>query len=280
MKSLDDYQQAGQEIYDQLHLSTYPVGLKYIKNMEEVPEGAIQPSKQGKMMSICQAFTMARKFGKTYVITAADNFCTPSTVGHGWVDISEEEFIESQVRQGWHKDEKAERRRAKKIYLKNFKNVIALGFRGVITSPLHDTAIIPDAVLIYSTGAKITNIIHALCYEHKKKYLPRSSFEGFGESCGKGGLMPFITRKPQIVIPGAGDRSFAGIQDHEIGIGMPASHIFYVLKHLFKTGGSQGLGFPLRQLIPMDLDETITPGFKYMKEIIDKKLEQEKSENK
>jgi uncharacterized protein (DUF169 family) len=223
---------------------------------------------------------MARRFGRIYAITAKDNFCTPSTVGHGWVDISEEEFVESQVRQGWHKDEKAERRRAKKIYKNNFEMVMKLGFCGLISFPLKKAPVRPDTVLLYGSGAQITHIIHALCYEHKKKYVPKSSFEGFGESCGKGGLMPFLLRKPQIVIPGSGDRSFAGIQDHEIGIGMPAKHIFYVLKNLFKTGGKQGLGFPIRQMIPLNLSEDLTPGFKYMKDLIDKKLENQKRSHK
>ena len=105
-------------------------------------------------------------------------------------------------------------------------------------------------------------------------------FEGFGESCGKGGLMPFITQRAQIVIPGAGDRAFGGIQDHEIGIGMPGAFIYYVLKNLFKTGGKQGLGFPIRSMIPMNLTENLTPGFKYMREVIDKKLAELKDENK
>ena len=50
------------------------------------------------------------------------------------------------------------------------------------------------------------------------KHVPNSSFEGFGESCFKGGLLPFATGKPQIVIPGAGDRSFAGISENELGV--------------------------------------------------------------
>ena len=87
--------------------------------------------------------------------------------------------------------------------------------------------------------------------------------------------MPFITRKSQIVIPGAGDRSFAGIQDHELAIGMPAKYVFYVLENLFKVGGGQGLKLPLRQIIPLNLNENLTPGFKYMREVIDKKLKQE-----
>ncbi len=276
MSTLEEYRKAGQELFDKIHLSTYPVAIKYFKEFKEIPEGAIRPIDKGHKMSICQAFTQARRFGRTYAITAIDNFCTPSSVGHGWVDISEEEFIESQIRQGWSKDPQAERRRAAQQYAKNFKNIISLGYRGLVCSPLPETLVIPDTILTYCDGPQLTYIIHALTFEHKSKYSITSSYEGFGESCGKGGLMPFITRKPQIVIPGAGDRSFAGIQDHELAIGMPAKYIFYVLENLFKVGRGQGLKLPLRQILPLNLDENLTPGFKYMRELIDKKLEEQR----
>jgi uncharacterized protein (DUF169 family) len=275
MITIEDYRKAGQELYDKLHLATYPVAIKYIKNLKEIPDKAIRPIVKGHKMSICQAFTQARRFGSTYAITSADNFCTPSSVGHGWVDITEEEFIESQIRQGWSKDPQAERRRAAEAYSKNFKNVIALGYRGVVASPLPETLVVPDTILTYGDGRQLTYLIHALTYEHKSKYSIRSSFEGFGESCAKGGFMPFITRKPQIVIPGAGDRSFAGIQDDELAIGMPANYVFYVLENLFKVGGGQGLKLPLRQILPLNLNENLTPGFKYMREVIDRKLKEE-----
>ncbi len=274
----EDYQKAGQEIYHKLHLATYPVAIKYYKDKSEIPRNVTRPYVLGKKMSICQTFTMARKFNQSYSISAQDNFCTPASVGHGWVPISKEEFVESQVRQGWHKDEAAEKRRAETIYMKNYQNIIALGYRGLIASPLAKTVVIPDTVLIFGNGAQITHIIHALNYEHKKKYAVRSTFEGFGESCGKGGLIPFITRKAQIVLPGAGDRAFGGIQDYEIAIGLPGVYIFYVLKNLFKTGGKQGLGFPVRAMIPMNLTENLTPGFKYMREVIDKKLSEMEKE--
>ncbi|NVM36689.1 MAG: DUF169 domain-containing protein [Candidatus Lokiarchaeota archaeon] len=272
IKTLEDYQKVGVEIFNELHLDSYPISIKYIRDIEkDIPAGVRRPIDNGEKMSICQAFTYARKFRHKLCITAADNFCTPSSVAHGWVPLSMEEFTESQLRQKWSKDIQAEKRRAEHIYAKNFKNIIELAYRGVIISPLMETPVIPDAILIYCDGPKLTYIINALNYEHKRKYRIQSMFEGFGESCGKGGLMPFITRKAQIVIPGTGDRSFAGIQDHELGIGMPASFIFYVLENLFQTGSGQGLRFPLRQLLPK-LDENLTPGFRYMREVIDKKL--------
>ena len=270
IKTLEDYQKAGVEMFDKLHLNTYPISIKYIRDIEnEIPAGVRRPIDSGEKMAICQAFTYARRFRQKLCITADDNFCTPSSVGHGWVPLTVEEFTESQVRQKWSKDAQAEKRRAEHIYANNFKNVIELAYRGVIVSPLMETPVIPDTIMIYCDGPKLTYIINALNYEHKRKYRLQSIFEGFGESCSKGGFIPFVTRKAQVVIPGTGDRSFGGVQDHELGIGMPASFIFYVLENLFQTGSGQGLKFPLRQILPK-LDENLTLGFRYMREVIDK----------
>jgi uncharacterized protein (DUF169 family) len=110
--------------------------------------------------------------------------------------------------------------------------------------------------------------VHALSYEHA--HVPRSSFEGFGESCAKGGWLPFLTQKPEVVIPGAGDRSFAAIQDHELALGMPAELLFYVLENLFKTGGRMNIGMPMKSIMAMNLNEHITPGFKFLREKMEK----------
>jgi len=170
-KTIEDYRKAGQELFDVLHLNSYPVSLKYIRDLDtEIPAGVRRPIDSGEKMSICQAFTYARRFQHKLCITAADNFCTPSSVGHGWVPLTAEEFTESQVRQKWSKDEQAEKRRAEHIYKSTFKSVIELAYRGVIVSPLMDTPIIPDSILVYTDGPKLTNIINALNYEHKRKY--------------------------------------------------------------------------------------------------------------
>jgi len=270
-KTIEDYRKAGEEIFNTMHLQTYPVAVKYIKDLEtEIPPGVERPIEKGEKMAICQAFTYARRWNKKLCITADDNFCTPSSVAHGWVPLTLEEFTESQVRQKWTKDVQAEKRRAEHIYKSNFKAVIELAYRGVIVAPLYDTPVIPDAVAIFCDGPQLTAVIHALSYEHKRKYRIQSTFEGFGETCSKGGMIPFIMGKAQIIIPGMGDRSFGGIQNHELGIGMPGEFIFYVLENLYQTGAGQGLKFPLRTLIPK-LDETLTPGFKFMRQVIDEK---------
>jgi len=272
-----DYKKKGKELYDKLHLSSYPVAIKYIKSEDEVPRGYTRPSATGKKMSICQAFGMSRKWGMSYGITYKDNFCTPASLGHGWIPLSKEEMIESQVKQGWHKDIDAERRRAEKLYDK-LEEIIKEGFCGLICAPLMKTRFIPDTILVFGNGGQIMHVIHALTFEHDEKYAINSAFEGYGESCGKGGLRPFLSKKPQIVVPGAGDRAFAGIQEHEIGIGFPGFHLFYIMDNLFKSGGPMNIGYPMRQLLPLELDENITPGFKWVKEKMEEMEEKKKGE--
>ncbi len=269
-KTLKDYQKAGQALYDKLHLATYPVAISYIQTEKDIPEGVMRPSVFGKKMALCQAFTQARRWGVSVAMTADDNFCTPATGFHQWVNISREDLIESQVRQGWHKDAEAEKIRINAFFdFLGEKGIERLRrYCGFVCSPLHESLIVPDTVLVYGDGVQLTHLIHALSYEYK--HVPFSFFEGFAESCFKGGLLPHITGKPQVVLPGAGDRSFAAICEHEIGIGVPGPLVFYLLEHLFKTGGGMNIGYPSRTLLPMDLDETITPGFQFLREKIEK----------
>lgn len=269
MNELNDYIKAGTVLYEKIHLSTYPVAIKYIKDESEIPGTALRPSRKKMKLSICQSFTLARRAGTVVAITQEDNFCTPATAMHGWVDVPIDELIQSQVKQGWHKNEEAERRRAMRLR-DYFGDLKPETYIGLICSPIQKIKFIPDTILVFGNGAQINHIIQALCYDYDLDHIPISAFEGFEESCFKGGLAPFITNRPQIVVPGMGDRAFAGIQDHEIAIGIPAELIFKVKKRLFKTGGFMNIGYPLKSLIPMNITEKLTPGFEYMREIINK----------
>ncbi len=269
MALLDDYRSAGRSLYDRLHLSSYPVAIKYLKDIHEIPDGSIRPSSLGQKASVCQAYTYARRFGFSIAMIDEDNFCKAATVMLRWVDIPLDDIIESQVRQGWHKDAAAERKRMEhQLDGIGRDNLAKMKYTGFVCAPLMQTPVVPDTVLIYGNTQNITHIIHALCYEGKN--FPTSSFDGFAESCLKGGLIPFISGIPQVVIPGMGEHSFAGVHESEIAIGMPAKLVFDVDRNLFLTGGQLlNMGQPVRTLIPQSLNESLTPGFDYLKEKID-----------
>lgn len=271
MKRLDEFRKAGETIYTRLHLATYPIAVTYIRDESEIPEGAFRPSRAGKTLSLCQAFTLSRKWGMHVAMTADDNFCTPATAFHEWVDISREDLIESQVRQGWHRDRAAEERRidGARMLLRSKGEDPLADYCGFVSSPLMETTMVPHTVLIYGDGAQMTHMIHALCYEYTETV--HSFFEGFGETCFKGGLLPFVLDSPQIVLPGMGDRAFAGIGDGELALGMPARSLSPLLEHLFASGGAMNMGYPVRTLMPMDITESITPGFQFLREKMNEK---------
>lgn len=273
--NLESFREAGDDLFRKLQLPTYPISVTYIKTEGEIPEKALRPSAQGQKWSLCQAFTYARRWGWHVAMTADDNFCVPSSVTHHWVDVSAEDFIESQVQQGWHKDREAEQNRYnfnRSLYqgpegeerLKKAKERI-----GFVCSPLSKALLEPDTILVFGDGTHVTHLVQALCYDYKTPVI--STFEGFGETCAKGGMVPFLTGRPQVVIPGMGDRAFTGVQDHELGVGIPATLLPAVMENLFKSGGRLNMGQPVKPLLAMGLTESITPGFAFLKKKVDEK---------
>ena len=67
MKQLEDYRSAGEELYQKLRINTFPVAVKYIKAITEIPEGFTRPSAFGQKWSLCQAFTYARRKGRPFI---------------------------------------------------------------------------------------------------------------------------------------------------------------------------------------------------------------------
>ena len=273
---LKDYQEMGKNLYHRLHLPTYPVAIKYIKSEDEIPDKVVRPSTGGQQWSLCQAITYARRWGWHSAMTEKDNFCVPSSASHQWVDVTLEELLESQVRQGWRKDQAAEERHFAHVAETRFAGQEGTEryekmrqYIGCVYSPLTETIIEPDSVIIYGDGSHLTHMIQALSYDYTEPIA--SSFNGFGESCYKGCLWPFISGQAQVVIPGMGDRAFSGTSESEIALGIPSTLLKSLTEYLFKSGGDKNMGLPVKPLLAMGLTSSITPGFKYLRDIVDNK---------
>jgi uncharacterized protein (DUF169 family) len=268
---LSDYRQAGLKLYEKLHLATYPVAIKFIKDEKEISRAFFRPKMKHQKLSLCQAITMARRWGMPVAMTAEDNFCTPAMFAHGWEEVDKEDLLESQLFQKWHKDRDAEIRRLEhQIGLMSKEaRKIASRHRGMLCARLQDSSFIPDTVLTFGNAENITHVIQALTYNGEN--YPLSSFEGFGETCVKGALYPYVAGIPQVVIPGMGDRGFGGSNDYEIAVGVAAKLVFEIADNLFLTGGPLNMGQPVKAMIPMGLTESLTPGFKFLRKRIDEK---------
>ncbi|MHA1276867.1 MAG: DUF169 domain-containing protein [Candidatus Helarchaeota archaeon] len=266
MVELAEFREKGKELYNKLRLLTFPVALKFFKDLSEVPEQAQQPSKSmGQQITLCQSFTMARRWGAHLAMTVEDNLCYTSSLVHQWEEISVpvKDIITSQVKSGYHKDLNAEL--AVQAAFAEFASKKAFekikDHKGFVVSPLTRTVIIPDVILLYGDPAQITHTVHALSYEGK--YLVQSAFIGYGESCLKGVLLPYISKKPQVVLPGTGDRTLGLTKEEEMAIGFPGKLLFYIVDNLFKSGGSFNMRQPSRFIpgrVPMG-----PPAWDYLK---------------
>ncbi len=266
MESIENYQETGKEIWNDLRLSTYPVAIKYIRDESEIPEGFIRPSKIGESWSLCQAITYARRNQEHSAMTKEDNFCVPSSYGQGWMKVSFDEFIESQILNKWRKDYDSEIRcqmafGADFSSRENLKK--AAEHIGFLVAPLTSVSFVPDSILIYCDPGQATHIVQSLSYEGK--HVITSIFNGFGESCIKGALKPFLTGKPEVILPGAGDKAVSGTGDDEVAVAIPGPLLFYVKEHLFKTGSEFNMGYPYKKFRGQ-IDHTFLPGWEYLKE--------------
>ncbi|MBD3255215.1 MAG: hypothetical protein GF383_08990, partial [Candidatus Lokiarchaeota archaeon] len=249
MRDIKEYREVGTKLYNKLRLLTSPVAIKFVKNISEFPEKIHRPSKMGTQISLCQAFTLARRWGAHVGMTYDDNVCITSSIVHQWEKLPVGDIIKSQVKSGYHKDMEAELK-VQSLYKaiateKNYHKI--KDNKGFIASPLIKTIIVPDVILVYGDPAQMTHILQSFSYEGK--YLVESPFIGYGETCLKGVLLPFVTGKPQVVLPGTGDRSLSLTKEGEMAFGFPGDLLFYLNENLFKSGGRLNFGQPTKFLL-------------------------------
>jgi uncharacterized protein (DUF169 family) len=264
-QGLDSIREAAENIYQRLRLDTLPIGVKYLREDDAVPEGFMQPSSMGQRWSLCQAFTFARRHRGHAAMTAEDNFCLASSLAEGWIKLPVEDFIQSQRLNKWRKDLEAEiavQSLFSEIMTPENQKVVQQ-HTGFLAAPLATAFFVPDSILIYGNAAQITHVIQALSYDGKN--LMVSPFNGYGESCIKGALLPYLSGKPQVVIPGAGDRAFSQTADDEIAVGMPAQALLSASENLLQSGQEFNLGYPVRSPMVGHLTEDILPGWTYIR---------------
>ncbi len=78
-----DYKDFSKEISKLIRPQSYPLGVKLVKNGEQLPEKAIRPSKYHIKISLCQWTTMARRWGRILGALTDDINCTPCLAALG-----------------------------------------------------------------------------------------------------------------------------------------------------------------------------------------------------
>ena len=247
LEALERYRQFGQSLTETLRLQSFPLAIKLMKSEEEFPEKTRRPSQFNMKITMCQGFTMSRRIGWTMGLTAEDIKCIPNLIAYGFAELEDPNaFIEAFRVMDYYKTDEATAR-----MVADFPTLKPGEYEGIVVSPLAWTKVMPDVALIYGNSAQVMRLIQAAIYNTGERVA--SSHAGFGASCAEGVLRTFLTKKPNVVVPGAGDRVFAATQDHEVAFTVPGEMLEDTVGSLKKAGYSVGVRYP----VPISVTEPL-----------------------
>ena len=229
----------GEKLRNLVNPSTFPVAVKFLEREEEIPQKAKRPLRGlGVKMAPCQGSAMVRRYGWTVAFTREDQGCAIAAYTYGWERaINKDGVIHFFTQMNYASNEKA----AAEV-LAGFKTLELDNDLIVVYSPLERTKVDPDVVLIYVNPAQMMRLIHGATHRTGKPI--ESSFSGRAASCTEGVIGAYLDNAFKVVVPGNGDRVWAGCQDHEMVMAVPGAKLPELVEGLEKTHKT-GVRYPI-----------------------------------
>jgi len=211
-------------------LHTRPVGVKLAEKGETVPDKTKYPADHlGNPLAVCQGMTLARSFGWRMAFKKDDHACPLPLIfmGHAHPD----KFLNGDIARFYQDDPDC----MKKMEA-SYPRWPAGKYEAVWLAPLKACEFVPDLVVMYGMPAQILALIQAANFGHGPGIQSISSGR-YGCSQWLAGVVQ--TGECTYMIPGPGERVFAGTQDHEVSFAVPYSRINSLidgLKYIRKQG--------------------------------------------
>ena len=90
MLTQEEIRSIGTELENLYLLKTAPLAIKLV-NRDEVPEGCVQPSKEGKHYALCQALAFVRRTRNHLAMFAEDHWCLWPVINFRIRDLDEQD---------------------------------------------------------------------------------------------------------------------------------------------------------------------------------------------
>jgi uncharacterized protein (DUF169 family) len=238
MEDLEKYKEMGQNFIDRLKLTTYPVAVRFIMPGEEIPKNVLRPQHVfGHEVAACVIYSWAKRAGMSFYVSGSDIACKPSSVLYfalETTDNPDDTYTAWAKKAGYKKDFDAEKKSRENDCMLSYGEI-----QGFVVTPLNNTVVKPDLVMIYCTPLVLSHLILAATFEGEHL---DSQFNGMEASCKEGIIRTYKTNKCQVVSPGMGDRVLGAVQDCEMIFSIPESKFELVSNNLFKAGYRLGSG--------------------------------------
>mgnify|MGYP001189149260 CR=1 FL=1 len=216
--------------------ATKPVGVKLAKAGETPPEKAKSPRATfKKRFAVCQGMTLARTFEWTMVFTADDHACPFGSIFMG--HIQPDGLLSGSV-SGYYQDDPEVGKLMESTYPRHPEGQ----YDQVWLAPLTRCDFTPDLVAVYGTPAQILTLIHGANFGVGAG-VKSTSTGRFGCSAWLAGVL--ASGECTYMVPGPGERMFAGTQDHEMSFIIPASKFKAVAEGLDYVRSKGAFRYPI-----------------------------------
>lgn len=220
-------------------LTTTPVAIKLVKEGDAPKQKAKYPlDHMGHRMAVCQGMSIARTIGWTMAFRDQDYACPLPRVFMG--HISPDVFLEGTIADYYQDDPEC-----KKIMEASYPRWPLGAYKEIWLSPINRCEFVPDLVVAYGNPAQILALIQGANYG-----------SGLGiksTSSGRYGCSTWIAGALQAdectyMVPGPGERIFAGTQDHEMSFAVPNSKFAQLIDGLKYVRSKGAYRYPVPNL--------------------------------
>jgi len=207
--TLEELHEMGTELEYWLRMRVHPIAVKLLRNKEEVPEGAIIPTRDwAHKYSLCQSFARSQRNGETIAMFKEDNWCPEPVIGLGFVERTPY-FLEGHHR---HPDSIKDLKAASE-WCKNMPHLEYNLYQGIVSAPVNTCNFLPDVILMHVNGMMTSQLLIVKNWIDGKDIHAQLS----GHAVCVYSIVPTILKKDcNIAVPCKGDRRLAFAQDDEI----------------------------------------------------------------
>ncbi|MFX0058681.1 MAG: DUF169 domain-containing protein [Candidatus Hodarchaeota archaeon] len=223
---MGNWKELDEKLIKYLRLSTFPIGVKLLKDPEELKKIEFLKTPKEKL-AICQLFSYARHYGWTMGCVKEDNICPLADIILGFEE-SHRLFEEGAFFIGRYNETKE----AAKMTTATIPKIPFGEYSAIIAGALNRIDFKPNLILIWGNSAQIMRIIQGYLWKRGGRISMSTFCDGV---CADIISNAILTGELQIAFPCLGDRSFGIAKDTDLIASIPFAIIDEIIDGMTET---------------------------------------------
>lgn len=218
---------------------TNPVAVRLAKANETPPQKMKYPIDHiGHRLAVCQGMSIARTYGWPMAFRPEDHACPLPRIFMG--HVPPDRFLEAPIAD-FYQDDVDCMRKMEASYPRWPLNL----YQEIWLSPIDKSGYVPDLVVVYGNPGQILTLIHGANFRQGPG-ITSTSTGRYGCSAWIAGVIR--EDACTYMIPGPGERIFAGTQDHEMSFAIPYSKFESMIEGLNYVRSKGAFKYPVPNL--------------------------------